>query len=88
MERLTLRADAQTVLAAAPVRHVAAQNAGAPWTEVDLRGRRTPRALEGRDLPGARLYVDLGGGVFTPVDEAGEIAAPGANAIALRQAIP
>ncbi|HYH80821.1 MAG TPA: hypothetical protein VEX86_13560, partial [Longimicrobium sp.] len=72
VELLSFEPGAAPGAAAAQVRRDGGP-AGPSWTEVDLRGRRTLHSLEG-DLAGARLYVDLGGGVFTPVSAAGGIA--------------
>lgn len=72
VELLSFEPGAAPGAAAAQVRRDVAP-AGPSWTEADLRGRRTLHSLEG-DVAGARLYVDLGGGVFTPVSAAGGIA--------------
>jgi predicted flap endonuclease-1-like 5' DNA nuclease len=73
VELLSFEPGAAPGAAAAQVRRDGGGATGPSWTEVDLRGRRTLHSLEG-ELAGARLYVDLGGGVFTPVSAAGGIA--------------
>lgn len=82
VERLSLAPDAAPGASASQQRRD-----GTPsWAEIDLRGRRTLHAVEGRNLAGAALHVDLGGGVFVPVDAAGGIAPSPAAAFTVASA--